>query len=257
MSDLFIQASESSDMPDFVSIGVADPSRSPNSTNFPSKFSPGGYPIWHKLSVCPEYLAYCKIYSDPLKRWEWMIKQYIRNCKHKIIFPFKVSGEQSKTDKAIFLLSLARRQLKAYFKSIDLFKKIRIFNTKRHYILKDKTFDLVIVANLLPIDDPTFYKWLLKHPPEPLFRATGKARQLQRLLYKTPDSSCVIHFNLAYMKHPQLTVNISFTTPLVIPHHNTVLTREQTEKYIEEKIWLPLVRTFRFDNNDNAGWRLF
>lgn len=240
--------------PDLVSLGVLDQSKLPSPGNFPSKFSQRGFAIWHKLVVSPEFKEITHMRSDPIDRWEWAIEQYFVACAHAMIFPFRISPEQSKTDVAVFMLALARRQLKAYFKRIELFKKVRILTTNRRYILKPKAFEIEIVANFYPIDDPTFFDWLLEHPPGPMFRTTGTSRKLTKILYNTADSKCTLHFDLSYMKRPKLTVNIEFGSLIVLPFHGKPLSKDYIYRYIEENIWLPLVRTYKFDN---AGWRLF
>lgn len=240
--------------PDLVSLGVADPSKYPSASTIPRKFSAHGFAIWHKLMTSDEFKERLSQDPPPDELWQWSVEQYFFACAHSMIFPFRMSPEQSRTDVAVFMLSLARRQLKAFFKRTDFFKKMKIFNTSRRYILKPKAFEIEISAQLYPINDPTFEKWLRKHTPGPMFQPDRKARVYIRRLYETADSRCFIRMDCSYMQRPKLTVNIEFNSPIVLPYNSKDVSKEYIYRYIDENIWMPLVRTYKFDN---SGWRLF
>lgn len=238
-------------------IGIDDASKPPSLTHFPPKFSPNGFTVWRALLDSPGYLYYVSNHHTLSERWKWMVYHYIQDCEKRGLFPWRISAEQSKTDVATYLLSAARRQLKTYFKRVGLFKLVQIRPmtkaTSRAYIFKKDSFEIKITALLDPIKDPSFKTWLVK-PNNPGFRATGHAGVFFRRLYESTDSVVIITMNVVNAQHPVLTVNIKFKHQVTLPYHGRPLSKPYIVNFVEENIWLPIVRSYRFDN---AGWRLF
>ena len=243
---------------DYVELSLlnTDGSKPPSVDLFPGKFNPSGLKVWEELMASEEYGKAKRHFRNLDEDWSWCIRAYLKLCGLAGIFPFASATEQSNNDFVVQYLINARRRAIKFIDDIELFKKVRVFSTSREYRILSDGFVVITTAHLTPIKDPTFVKWLQTHSPGPMFRPTGKApMSFVRELFDNVDSRVVFHINLVNMVRPQLKMLVSCGTPLAYNHvRNGAPSRSDLEKFAEETIWLPLVRSHRFSGIFN---RLF
>lgn len=239
--------------------GVTEPSlfgidvkRPPHESNFPKKFAPNAQFIWDALLISDAYKKRLVMLSRN-DLWSWSIREYLKTASRRGVFPFASSGPQTATDAVYNCLWVGRRNMIRYVDGIGLFKKVTLFRTSRQYKFTNTSTEVTTLAELNPIRDPSFVQWLTGLTPDPMF-VMRDARIYHRLVYNSIDSKGTFDFNLLNMMRPVLKMTILCNTPLEMPRMGRVPTLLEMERYCQEIIWLPLIRTFRFKDTNT---RLF
>lgn len=231
-----------------------DGSKDPSLYNFPTKFSIAGRRVWAELLKSPQYARAKLSFKSRDDDWSWVLRAYLTLCNKAGVMAFKGATEQSKVDAVTAFLTVARRRAIKFFDDTGFFEKTKLFLTSREYGIFEDHFTVTTRAQLRPITDPTFTDWLRSHPPGPLFRPTGVARQFTKSLFNNIDSGVVFTFDAVYMVRPILTMTMQCETPIAYGHTRSLATEQAAREYAEQTIWLPLVRSHRFRNATN---RLF
>jgi hypothetical protein len=230
-------------------IGVDQTKALPSVDQFPASFNKeDGLAVWRKVLSSTEYKSVTR------DHWDTALRLYLHACDVAGIFPFARSTQQSNNDTTIRFLTNARRKLQWYFKLVGMFDKISPLFINRSYTFSSNHFEVTTEAQLLPINDPTFGKWL-RMTPYPGFRPGIRSTVLTKLVQNTVESEIRLDFDLQRKLRPVFWINIHCHTPITYSSVGPPASKEELTEYAEKTIWLPLVRSHRYPGN-MKGWRL-
>lgn len=236
-------------------LGV-DGSSEPSPSSFPSKFNQlRGLPVWTAMLSSGLYASALPALRSKDDRWIWCVRTYLRLCNKAGVFPFQTSTVQSNNDFVSMFLKLARRRAVTYIDNINLFRRLRILTSTRDFDFADG-FTVKTTASMYPVRTEQLSElrsWATQLTPGPMFRATGKSGQFERLLFKNIDSFVSFHLSISTVR-PVLSMTIKCATPIVYGHTRTPPSHAEALRFAESTFWTPLVMSNKFNNVVN---RLF
>lgn len=237
---------------ELVLLGISADSP-PDKSSFPKKFNQThGKSVWAEILDSPAFARQSGKNSD---KWLWAIKTYLVLCKRRSIFPFMVGTEQATRDTMYRMLVQGRQRAVLFAEKFKLFEKISVLTTKREFHFASDSFMVNSYAQLSPIEDPTFKRWLTDIDPGPGFVASGIRSGLYvRDLTGSSYIKTRFEFDLVNYSRPVLLLSLGCDVPMVQSHVNKLMNLRELTSYVDEFIWVPLIRTHRFSNTNN---RLF
>lgn len=220
-----------------------DSTSQPTPTRFPKTFNPANHKIWLKVLEDEAYQRFLAGNPPAQKRWEYVIKAYLRACSTANVYPF--AGRTDFEDLAKSFLKSARTILVNWFKDSGIFNVVKIQRVERKHSFTHQNFCIEVTATLKPISDPTFDAWLVKHPMPGFRKEDGIFRKSLRA-----------HLDVEYSMRdgqPCLTYRIFCHTPIrsIDP---SLMDHTKLTKYVDTKMWDPMIRELRIDG---LGNRLF
>lgn len=227
---------------DHLALFGADVSVNPTPSRLPKGFNHAAARMWARALESKELEEARSAKLDTGALWEIAIKQYLKQCAKADVFPF--TGRDDFQEMATRFLTNGRKALRDYINSSGILKKLTIRSVDRKVRFSGQNFSVEVTAHLKPIEDPTFSKWLTTIP-SPGFRAE------KNVLTKSVHAHVDVVFQNG--SDPRLTYKVLCVSPikLIDPRYTT---RAKLESYVQNKLWLPILRDHRFDD---AGSRLF
>jgi hypothetical protein len=221
----------------------------PTLQGFPRKFSREGLAVW---KIVLDKIKSGNLFVSMASRdlvWHFTIQAYLQECEDLGVYPF-VAGNTD-TTRNEYITSFVRRgrmQIVKYATDAGLFKNIKVRWTHREYVRVKGGLIIRSWADMQPVQDTKFREWLVSTPLPRFQRSTHST--YKRLV--RPN----VNMWVRYLSATRVTVGYSIKVigTLNIPGNKTP-TREQVNKFIDDTIFLPVIRAHRFP--DISRTRLF
>lgn len=223
----------------------------PQVVAYPSKFSDQGFQVWQDLLSDERFTHRLMALSSKDAAWHTAIQAFLSECDVLNIEP--IQGGTPTAPTAYFRSEVRRGRifLVDYANKIGLFTKMQIqFATRemREYIRTDNGFTIYTYARMFPTKDPTLSTWLTSLPM-PRFIKHQRTRMVATI---RPNVRMWINCENLSRVYVGQQIDVPNST-IDIPGNRTP-TRAEVDAFIDYQIWMPLVRSIRYDNVAN---RLF
>ena len=236
-------------MTDLSIIGVpsAQQKNLPTVTGYPRKFSGEALPVWTKMLQDPVYKNEIRSEGDPDKVWHNTIIEFLKRCEAEGLVPFTGNTETTKNEYVFEFVNRSRIDLVAYFDEVGFFERVKIRKAYREYLRNDSMLTIQSWAELTPVKDMSFEKWLVQ-VPLPRFHKSVDNRYVRMI---QPHIMAWVR----YLNPARVTVgfDIQVAGTINIPGKKTPK-RKEVDAFIDKTIWLPIVRAHKIDAIKN---RLF
>jgi hypothetical protein len=223
----------------------------PQVVAYPSKFSDAGFDVWKAMLKDQRFTNRMVSMGTKDMAWHTAIQEFLRLCDESNIDP--IIGGAPTAPTAYFHNQVRRGRifLVDYANEIGLFKRIKIqFATRdmREYIRTDNGFTIYSYARMFPVLDPTLPNWLTSLPM-PRFIKHQRTRMVATV---RPGVRFWVNCENLHRVYVGQEIDVPNST-IDIPGNHTP-TRAEVDAYIDYQIWMPLVRSIKYDDIPN---RLF
>lgn len=234
---------------DLSIIGVPEAAqgRWPTLTGYPRKFNPEAQVVWKKMLESDVFKEGLKHWGSKDLAWHNAIQMFLRACEDAGIFPFPNNTDTTRNE---FIQDFVRRGRLALVNFCDksgIFQHVKVRKAFREYVRKDTGLVIKCWAELLPVKDPSFEKWLLTSPTPRFLHGTDNR------YVKTVQPN--VNMWVRYLSEARVTIGFSIEIPgtINIPGKKTPK-RKEVDAFLDRTMWLPIVRAHRFADVRN---RLF
>jgi hypothetical protein len=206
--------------------------RTPTATSFPLSFNPNNQSLWY------EAVHRLEPSGDAQTDWALTIREYIKLCQDRGVFPFQNVHLQQRNDQISDFMRERRRAFVDFIDSAKFFDGVKVRTTKREVTVTDTGFVLTVTATAY-IKDPSFEQWL-QQSPIPNFTLIADRRH-SRVLHpglrmfaenEGSNSSWNIGYEIVCPIYPDL------------PDHHTP-SKAEIENFVLSVLWMPLLRSIR------------
>lgn len=218
-----------------------DTAYQPTPSRFPKAFNPQGLKVWTTILDSALYAKFKSNNNKTSKLWAFCIREYLKRAAASNLYPF--TGHHDFEETAIAFLAAARQKLVRWFDESHIFDYLKIKSIERDYTFTHQNFSLEVKAELRPISDPTFEQWLTKIP-SPAFK-----KQLDGTYHKSVHAHIDVHFHVQ-AGVGYLTYRVFCHTPVRVLEPGA-LSKARLMKYVESKLWSPLVKQYPMDKIGN------
>lgn len=229
-------------------IGV-DATGFPSFTNFPRTFAKEAFPLWKAMLEDEWYTTMKKPVSKSADIWRTVIQRYLKLCANNGIFPFARSTQQANNDVISQYLKSSRRKLQTFFAECEMFSKIKIQSVVRSYEFNPSSFTVHMSANLKPIKDPTFARWLQQMPFPHFLRGNDPGYYEKKV-----HANIHVTVKAANLNQPKISYSIFCHTPFAIGEYSKLPTLNKLRTEAESTLWIPAIHSVVFEG---SGPRLF
>lgn len=224
----------------------------PSKEEFPRTLNPQGRPTWDGMfegGKDPYVQLRKNVQND--EAWHEHILEYVKRVRRSNLAPFNTEAVNLNNDLLTMDLMSQRRHLVRFVNKHDFFSRFTINKIHRHYDFDPGQLTLDVVAELWPTTiDPTLPQWVQSIQGPRMLRAPEGHRMYKRELVQGP----VIWIKFTHVKRIQLGYTIKVDKLPVVGGLTRMPTKAIMTKFMEQNIWLPIVRTYRFKG---AKFRLF
>ena len=218
-----------------LGIDALDQARSPTVQTFPLAFNQNNHSDWN-AAVQNTVMG-----EDPMDDWGRTIKEYVRLCTHRGVYPFQ-NLHESKNDQIVDYLRERRREFVRFVNRTDFFSSITLRTTHRRVTATDSGFMLTVYAKTLNTD-PSFIKWLqeIPFPRFDLVRKDGRYKKhlinglevfVQNDGADNMTDRWIVGYDIHCPMYPDLPTN---HTP----------SKAEIERFVLDVLWMPLLRSMR------------
>jgi hypothetical protein len=227
---------------DLTIIGVPPEFQSqwPTVPAYPSKFSDEGFHVWQGLLNDQSFTRLMTTTGSKDAAWHMTIHEWLHRCELAVIKPFP---DNTPTAGTAFVHEQARRGrifLVDYCNEIGLFEKVKVWYPHREYIRTDNRIIIYSWARMFPISDVTFPNWLTSLSM-PRFIKHTRGRMVA-----TIRPGVRLWIDCLNLKRISVGQEIDVTGTIDIPG-NPAPTRQEVDEFLDARVWLPIVRSIRFD----------
>lgn len=226
-----------------------DGTKAPTVSRFPKSYNPKALKLW-TTAIDEASQLFNK--EDNLHNWLVTIKAFLKLCKEANLSPFDNANIDTHNEGIEAWLKSNRVKAIKYCDDTEIFKHFTIKSVKRSAVItgpQGGNFYVENVAQLKAIEDPTLQKWLVT-APMPGFLNNGDGSYT-----KTINAASSVTVNFIGSTKATLTLNIfCHSLPIVTAKGGSAVTKKALAKFIETKMWSPLVKRFKFKG---IGSKLF
>lgn len=248
MSIQHAAAPQDKGLTDLSIIGVPTTSqdRWPTVTGFPRKFSSEALPVWKELVESQEFKSNLSVWGTKDLAWHKAIQLFLGACEDKGVFPFPGNTDTTRNEFVQDFVRRGRLALVKFANTSGLFKACKPRKVWREYVRKDTGLVINCWAEMFPVKETNFEKWLTTSPSPRFVRVPGRYQKMVQ-----PN----VNMWVRYLNASRVTVGFSIevTGTINIPGKKTPK-RKEVDAFIDRTIWLPIVRAHKFDDVKN---RLF
>lgn len=221
--------------------------RLPGPGGYPSKFNPEALKLWTNLVQDEAYRRELRKLNSLDLAWHNTILKFLSLCDDEGIYPFSNASEATRNEYIQDFVRRGRIHLVQFFNECEMFSHIKVSRAYREYQRRDKGMTIVSWAECFPVKDPTFEKWL-QQSPMPRFLKGVDNRYVKIIQPHVTAWVRCINLN-------RVTIGfaIEVAGTINVPGKQTPK-RKEVDSYMDNRIWLPLIRAHRFDGVFN---RLF
>lgn len=223
----------------------------PSKEYFPSSLNPKGRPQWDSLfdENDPYRGAEQLIRKD--EAWHSYVLEYTKRARKANIPPFSYQSVNLNNDLLVMELMSQRRHLVRFANKYGFFNKFYIKKIHRHYDFNQDDMVIEVKADLWPNSlDPTLEDWVRSIQGPRMLRSPESSRLYKKELPQGP----ILWVRFIHSQRIQLGYTITVDKLPVIVGLTRVPTKAIMTRFMEQNIWLPIVRTYRFQG---AKFRLF
>jgi hypothetical protein len=220
-----------------LGIPPLDQARVPTEDTFPLAFNPNNRSLWgaaiQNLTLGP----------DPMTDWGFALKEYVRLCAQRGVYPFQ-NFHESRNDDISDYLRERRRAFVKFVNRVNLFETIKIRSTHRRVTVTEKGFVLTVYAKTLNTD-PSFIKWL-REIPMPRFDLIRHNGRYKKHIPGTSGLEIFVENDGADNMHDRWIIGYDIICPMFpdLPTNHTP-SKAELERFILDILWMPLLRSMR------------
>jgi hypothetical protein len=221
--------------------------RGPSIAGFPRKFNPDSLKVWKSMLEDPEFKNKVRQWASNDLAWHHAIQDFLSRCDAQGVFPFQNNTDTTRNEFIQDFVRRGRLDLMQFVNESGIFKRARVKKVFREYTRKDSGLIINSWAELFPIKEPGFEKWLTTSPMPRFIPSIGNK------YVKVVRPNVVMW--VRYINDNKVTIGFSIEVAgtINIPGKKTPK-RKEVDKYIDNNIYLPTVRAHRFNDVKN---RLF
>lgn len=213
--------------------------KNPLVTNYPKFYNPKAHSIWADIVATLEPT----FYKNTRRNWSNAIQGFQNACANAGIPCFDedklAEGNKRISDS---LLSNRIQAIKACDEA-NLFATCKIKSVlHRVAIVEGNTFFVENTAKLKSSEDPTIQKWLMGSP------IPGFTKISDKLYQKQVNAATTVTINFMRRDYTTISLKISCHSVPLVPNRKASQT---LARYIESKIWDPLVDAYKFKGAEN------
>lgn len=209
-------------------------SLSPTTVDFPPAFNPNNRLLWAEAVQC------VKSTNDPGLDWGTAIKDYVRLCVSRDVFPFSQT-KQTTNDLIYQKLMHARKAVVTFMNLSKIMDHVVFQKTDRKAVMTQTGF-VISVFGLAKVQDPTFAAWLTQ-APWPAFNVTPEGRWTKRLS-RDVTFSVYSDYDIAGQQQWHVGYEISCSMFPEIPGHH-LATKCDLEAFLMNVLWMPVLKSHR------------
>ena len=213
--------------------------KAPGVAGFPKKFNPEAQKVWTEMVQDPDFKQRCKNYPSLDLMWHNAIQEFLKRCEDTGVYPFINNADVTKNEFIQDFVRRARIDLVKYIDQSGLFERVKIRKAYREYVRKDQGLIITSWAELYPVKDDDFLKWLQTSPMPRFIKMTeGRYRRVVR-----PN----VEIWVKWINSQRVTVSftIEVAGSVMVPN-KPIPKRSEVDKYIDNMIYLPTIRAHRF-----------
>lgn len=223
----------------------------PQVVAYPAKFSDQGFQVWQDLLSDEQFVHRLQSMQSKDIAWHAAIQAFLVECERLFIEP--IQGGTPTAPTAYFRNEVRRGRifLVDYANKIGLFTKMQVqFATRdmREYIRTKDGFIIYSYARMFPVKDGTLEQWLVSLPM-PRFIKHQRTRMIATI---RPGVRFWVNCQNLSRVYVGQEIDVPNST-IDIPGNRTP-TRAEVDAYLDYQVWMPLVRSIKYDNIPN---RLF
>ena len=234
---------------DLTAIGVPldQQSQWPQLVAYPSRFSDEAFPVWESVLEDESFAKKVQLSGDRQTAWHSTITEFLARCASADINPTPRGAQTGPTAQAKDQARRGRIYVVDYCDKIKLFEKMQVRYAHREYIRNGEMLTIYSWAQMFPHLDPTLDKWLTSLPM-PRFMRHNRSR-----LVATVRPNVRVWVDCINLYRIVIGMQIDIRARIEIPG-NPVPSRKDIDDFLDTNVWMPLVRSIRFNNINN---RLF
>lgn len=236
--------------PDFTVLRL-DYNSYPTKELFPRTLNPKGRPSWEGMFEGKDPYTQVQENLKNDEAWHTYILEYTKRARKANVPPFSYESVNLNNDLLVMDLMSSRRHLVRFVNKYNFFSKFYIRTIHRHYDFNDDNMVIDVKADLWPNTvDPTLEDWIRSIQGPRMLRSPEASRLYKKELPQGPT----IWLRFINSSRIQLGYTIRVERLPVIVGLTRLPTKAIMTQFMEQNIWLPIVRTYRFQG---AKFRLF
>lgn len=223
-----------------LSLSGIDFGQNPSITNFPKFYNRTAHSLWAQV------IEEMDFGSDTVKNWQFAMKDFQDYCNSCGVDVFDVSTLDSYNEGISDSLKSNRIKAIKCVDDIGIFEHFTIRSiTRRTAVIggpEGRNFYVENVAKLHSVNDPTLENWLLNSP------LPGFVGVAERSYEKSINAATTLTINFTSKTSASIILRIDCHSMPMIPHKKTT---QSMARFIESKIWDPLVQKYKFNGAKN------
>lgn len=221
-----------------IGVPISSHDKRPSVSSFPLKFNQLGRPIWIEMLNSDEYKAEAKTLTIE-QAWHYAIKTFMKLASNQGLNPFDDILDRSDNNMIINFLSNQRRKIRKYMDGVDFFSIGSLSKPSRSYDSRNTGFILTSRCQL----NPKISIFEL----QTLLQKNKWQRVLGPNIYQhVIDSTTRIFLRTITSSRCEVWYEIKVGGSVYYPNTHKIPTKQQMHKFISDNIWLPVVRSNKF-----------
>lgn len=218
-----------------LGVSAIEQARAPTVDAFPQALNPNNKSEWGTA------IQNLVTTGDTLKDWGLAIKDYVRLCTDRGVYPFQ-NVHQNRNDRITDYLRERRRQFVHFIDRAHFFDGVRVRTSGRTVKVTDTGFVLRVTATAY-IKDPSFAQWLTQMPMPRFDFVKHEGRHTKVL---GPGLTMFAENERQSRSPERWIIGYEITCPVFpdIPTSHTP-SRAELENFILDVLWMPLLRSMR------------
>ena len=226
-----------------LNLAGIDFDRDPTITTYPKFYNPQAHSLWAQVLKTMTFRA------DSHVNWQVAIKDFQDICYNANVAVFNEDALDTFNESIASSLKANRVQAIKACDDTEIFKHFSIRSIVRRVAVLNgqdgRNFYVENVAKLHAVKDPTLERWLLSSPLPGFIQP--EAGRYEKLV----NAATTVTINFTSKAVATITLCIHCHSMPMIPHRKTT---QSMARFIESKIWDPIVQKYRFKD---VGRKLF
>lgn len=223
-----------------LSLSGIDFDKNPTITNFPKFYNRMAHSLWAKVLSEMDFVA------STQANWQTAMKDFQDLCNASDVDVFDEDTLDTYNESIADSLKANRLQAIKCGDDTGIFDHFTIRSVIRRVAVLSgqdgKNFYVQNEAKLQAVKDPTLESWLLSSPLPGFFKAGERSYE------KLVNAATLISINFSSKTNASISLRIECHSMPMIPHKKTT---QSMARFIESKIWDPLVQRYRFKGAKN------
>lgn len=210
---------------------------------FPVRFNQSALRVWVAVLEDPATLSAFRQLTTNEAKWQYCVAEYLKRCNKIGLFAFSALRINTNNDIVVAHLMRLRIRLASFYKRTGFFTNgQQLGRLTRHYDFSNGTMTLTVSAYLKPSTiDPTFQQFLMLLPEPRFKRDTGTPG----LYVKRLAANLNLFVRFYNRQRVQVGYSIFCKDAPFAGNSATPQDKYSQTRFVEEQIWVPLVRKHR------------